>query len=185
MTRALCVFRYLKKKSNKRIIVDSRDPIVVQNGAKGLIDIDLGEKLFEHYPNAKEEIDEKLPDPLLDELAITAYVDSNHAHDKATHRSMIGLIIFIGRTPVFYMAKRQGAIETSTYSAEFITMKTVVEEVISVRYMLRCLGVKVTKPTNILGDNRSVILNSTVPSSLLKKKHIAIAYYKTREATAA
>ena len=64
-------------------------------------------------------------------------------------------------------------------------MKTVVEKVISVRYILRCLGVKVTKPTNILGDNRSVILNSTVPSLLLKKKHIAIAYYKTREATAA
>ena len=64
-------------------------------------------------------------------------------------------------------------------------MKTVVEKVISVRYILRCLGVKVTKPTNILGDNRSVILNSTVPSSLLKKKHIAIVYHKIREATAA
>lgn len=71
------------------------------------------------------------------------------------------------------------------YGAEFMAMKTAVEEVISVRYMLRCLGVKVSKPTNIMGDNRSVILNSTVPSSLLKKKHVAISYHKTREATAA
>ena len=63
-------------------------------------------------------------------------------------------------------------------------MKTAVEEVVSVRYMLRCLSVKVSKPTPVLGDNRSVILNSTIPSSLLKKKHIAIAYHKTREATA-
>ena len=51
--------------------------------------------------------------------------------------------------------------------------------------MLRWLGCPVSKPTNILGDNRSVILNSAVPSSLLKKKHIAIAYHKTREAVAA
>jgi hypothetical protein len=98
---------------------------------------------------------------------------------------MTGLVIFLGCTPVLYMAKRQGAIKTSAYGAEFIAMKTAVEEVISVRYMLQCLGVKVLKPSNILEDNQSVILNSTIASSLLKKKHIAIAYHKTREAAAA
>lgn len=175
----------MKKKFNKRIVVDSREPIVVNNGAEGLLDIDLTEKLAEYYPKAKEEIDDKVPEPLLDELKITAYVDSDHAHDKISRRSMMGLIIFVGRIPVFYMAKRQGAIETSTYGTEFIVMKTAVEEVISMQYMLRCLGVNVIKLLHIMGDNRSVILNSTVPSSLLKKKHIAIAYHKTREAAAA
>ena len=63
----------------------------------------------------------------------------------------------------------------STYSAKFIAMKTAVEDIISVRYILHCLGINVIKPSHIMGDNRSVILNSTVPSSLLKKKHIAIA----------
>ena len=51
--------------------------------------------------------------------------------------------------------------------------------------MLRCLGVPISNPSHILGDNRSVIINCTVHSSLLKKKHIAIAYHLTREATAA
>ena len=185
MDRALYVFGYLKKHFNRRIIVDSRDPIIVQNGAEGHLDVDLSEKLHEQYPEAKELLDEKLPKPLFDELTITTYVDSDHAHDKVTRRSMTGLVIFVGRTPVFYFAKRQGAIETSTYGAEFMAMKTAVEEVMSVRYMLRCLGVNVTKPTHILGDNRSVILNATIPSSLLKKKHIAISYHMTREATAA
>ena len=64
-------------------------------------------------------------------------------------------------------------------------MKTAVEEVMSVRYMSRCLGVKVTRPTPILGDNRSVIMNASIPSSLLKKKHVAISYHMIREATAA
>jgi hypothetical protein len=96
------------------------------------LDIDLTEKLAEHYPDAEEEINDKVPEPLLDELKITACVDSDHAHDKVSRRSINGLIIFVGRTPVFYMAKQQGTIEMSTYGAEFIAMKTAVEEVIYV-----------------------------------------------------
>jgi hypothetical protein len=34
----------------------------------------------------------------------------------------------------------------------------------------------------MLGDNMSVVLNTTVPSSVLKKKHYAIAYHRVREA---
>ena len=37
----------------------------------------------------------------------------------------------------------------------------------------------------ICGDNKCVILNCTMSDSLLKKKHVAIAYHKTREAAAA
>eukprot|EP00957_Ditylum_brightwellii_P065660 4979913-Ditylum_brightwellii.AAC.1 len=66
-----------------------------------------------------------------------------------------------------------------------MAMKTAVEGVIVVYYMLCCLGVKVSKPTHILGDNRSVIINSNVPSSLLKKKHVVISYHMACEATAA
>eukprot|EP00957_Ditylum_brightwellii_P106566 8130435-Ditylum_brightwellii.AAC.1 len=102
-----------------------------------------------------------------------------------TRRSITGLIIFVGKTPVMYQSKRHGAVETSTYGAEFMAMNTVVEEMMVLRYMLHCLGVKVSKPTRILGDNRSVIINSTVPSSLLKKNHVAISYHMAREATTA
>ena len=47
------------------------------------------------------------------------------------------------------------------------------------------LGVPVVGPTTMYGDNMSVILNTTVPSSQLKKKHNAIAYHRVREAIAA
>eukprot|EP00957_Ditylum_brightwellii_P038449 2906319-Ditylum_brightwellii.AAC.1 len=116
-------------------------------------------------------MDDNVPDAIFDELAITAYIDSNHAHDKLTQHSTTGLVIFVGRTPVMYQSKRQGAVETSTYGAEFIVMKTAVE--------------KVSKPTCILGNNRSIIINSTISSSLLKKKHVAISCHMACEATAA
>ena len=46
------------------------------------------------------------------------------------------------------------------------------------------LGVPMDGPALMLGDNMSVILNTTVPSSQLHKKHIAIAYHRVREAIA-
>jgi hypothetical protein len=37
-------------------------------------------------------------------------------------------------------------------------------------------------PALMLGDNMSVFLNTIVPSSVLKKKHNAIAYHRVKEA---
>ena len=183
LERVLRVFGYLKKNKNRRIVIDSRDPIIT--GGKDSLEKDFTEIFREAYPDAAEEIDAKIPVPLIDELEVTTFVDSDHAHDRVTRRSITGILILVGRTPVFFSSKRQGAIETSTYGAEFCAMRTAVEEVQSVRYMLRCLGVKVRHASLICGDNMGVIQNSTIAESLLKKKHVAIAFHKTRESAAA
>jgi hypothetical protein len=47
------------------------------------------------------------------------------------------------------------------------------------------MDVPLDGPTNVFGDNSSVITNATVPSSTLKKKHNAICYHRVREAVAA
>ena len=47
------------------------------------------------------------------------------------------------------------------------------------------LGLKVEGPSLMLGDNMSVLLNTSVPSSMLKKRHHGIAYHRVREAIAA
>ena len=46
------------------------------------------------------------------------------------------------------------------------------------------IGVPIEGPALLLGDNMSVILNTTVPSSVLKKKYLAIGYHRVREAIA-
>ena len=50
---------------------------------------------------------------------------------------------------------------------------------------MRILGVKFKGPAVMIGDNMLVVLNTTVPSSALKKKCNAIAYHRVREAIAA
>ena len=182
LDRALKIFAYLKKRPNRRICVDSRDPTFINFEAE--FSKNYVNTLRDDYPEASEELDVNLPRAMIDELTVTAFVDSDHAHDKLTRRSVTGMIILVGRTPIFFSSKRQGSIETSTYGAEFCAMKTAVEEILSVRYMLRCLGVRVEHASYLFGDNLGVVQNATMKENLLKKKHVAISYHKVREAAA-
>ena len=137
-------------------------------GGEEALGKDFTQELGALYPYAAKELDANLPTPLVEDISITVFVDSDHGHNKVTRRSITGLIAFLGRTPAFYLSKRQAAIETSTYGAEFCAMKTGVEETIAIRYMMRCLGVNVETASLICGDNMGVIQNSTIKSSLLK-----------------
>ena len=85
---------------------------------------------------------------------------------EVNRKSITGLIAFLRQKPAFYLSKRQGAIKTSTYGAEFCAMKTSVEETIAIRYMMRCLGVNVETASLLCGDNMGVIQNNTIKSSL-------------------
>ena len=121
------VFGYFKKYPNKRIVVDSRDPIIT--GGYLIHYYKLVEDFKEEYLETMEEIDEDLPPPLIDELAITVFVDSENAHDKVIHQSITGIIMLVSRTPVSYYNKLQGSVETPTYSSEFMEMDHAVEEI--------------------------------------------------------
>ena len=82
------------KKYKNQTIIDSRDPI--RFGGKNALDLDFT-KMFENVnPDAAEEIDVKFSEPKIDELEITASVDSDHAHDRVTQRCITGLLILIG-----------------------------------------------------------------------------------------
>jgi hypothetical protein len=64
-------------------------------------------------------------------------------------------------------------------------MKTAIELIESLRYKLRMFGVPIDGPTNVYCDNEAVCKNTTIPESVLNKKHHSIAYHRGREAVAA
>jgi hypothetical protein len=76
-------------------------------------------------------------------------------------------------------------VETSTYGSELVASRIATELIIEIRYMLWSLRVALDGPALMLEDNISVVSNITVPSSVLKKKHDAIAYHRVRAAIAA
>ena len=91
----------------------------------------------------------------------------------------------LNNTPIRWVSKRQKTVETSIYGSELVAARIATELIIEIRFMLRSLGVELEGPTLMLGDNMSVVLNTSVPSSVLKKKHNAIAYHRVCEAIAA
>ena len=173
------VFGYLEKFPTGRIVIDSKyyDRSKYNLGAK--------EAWKELYPDAEEDLPNKMPEPKGKEFKITVFVDADHARDKVTRRSVTGILVLLNNTPIKYFCKRQRTVETSTYGAELVAARIAVEAILELRYTLRMLGVPVEKTSVLLGDNKSVLLNTTIPSSTLKKKHLGCAYHRIRESIAA
>jgi hypothetical protein len=105
--------------------------------------------------------------------------------DKLTRRSTTGIVLLINNTPIAWLSRRQKTVETSTYGSELIAARIAVDLLIEMRYKLRMLGVKLEESSMMVGDNMAVIINTTLPSSSLKKKHHACNYHRVREAIAA
>ena len=63
-------------------------------------------------------------------------------------------------------------------------MKHGIETLRGIRYKLRMMGVPVTGPSYVFGDNMSVVTNVSKPESMLRKKSNAICYHAVREAVA-
>ena len=57
--------------------------------------------------------------------------------------------------------------------------------IVALRYKLRLFGVPIAGPANVFCDNNGVVMNTTIPESMLAKKHNAINYHAICEAVAA
>ena len=77
----------MKKYPNRRIVIDSRDPMI--EGDESVLDIDYTQVFKEMYPDTVEEIDEDVPMHLIGEMKITTFVDSDHARDSNNNTTII------------------------------------------------------------------------------------------------
>ena len=56
---------------------------------------------------------------------------------------------------------------------------------VALQYKLQLFVVPIDGPANVFCDNNGVVKNTTIPESMLAKKHYAINYHVVREAVAA
>ena len=115
------------------------------------------------------------------EFVIRAYVDASFADCKLTRKSRTGFIVCLNSAPIYWYSKKQGSCEISTFGSEFVAMRQCCEYVRGLRYKLRMMGFHVNNPAFIYGNNQSVLWNTTIPESSLKKKSCAVAYHFCRE----
>ena len=165
------VFRYLKKNSKAKILIDPNYP---NHANYPTPDFDNWQEFYpdtvEHIPNKNER-----PNTKGSTVRITVFTDADHAHDILIRRSVTGILLMINNTPVKWISKRQKTVEISTYGSELVVAKQAVELILEYRYMFRMMGAKIDQSALLLGDNKSGILNTTMPSFVLKK--IIVQYH--------
>ena len=112
------------------------------------------------------------------------YVDSDHAGDKVSHRSRSGFLIYVNTTLVCWFSKKQSTQETSVFGTEFVTTKQGMDALRGLKYKLRMMGIPISSPLNIFGDNMSVIHHTSKLDSVLRKKNYSVCHHAIHESVA-
>ena len=185
VSQALHIFQYLEKHKNSWLAMDPEKLDIEWNGAPEQSPNMRRNMMIKIYRDAKEDIPANSPEPLGKSVQINAYSDADHAGNKVTRRSQTGILIYVNMAPISWFSKKQNTVESSTFGSEFIALRITIEKVKSLRYKLRMMGLKLDGPANIFVDNESVVNSSMRPESVLKKKHVSIAYHLARESFAA
>ena len=182
------MFAYLKKNHNSEMVFDPSEP-----------DIDMSDFPREYwslsiYGDVKEDMPPTcpftesgpadMPAPRGVGFTMTVYVDCDLGGDCVTRRSRTGFAVFLNGAPIYWMSKKQSSCEVSTYGSELTAMKQAVEYVRGLRYKLRMMGIPCEDPTFVYGDNKSVLANTSMPGSTLKKKMNSLSYHFIREGCA-
>jgi len=178
MARLLRIYGYVKRTMSYGYVVDPHEPRMEN------VQVLAFKDELRVYGDCSEERNAHEMEACDRTLRTTIFVDADHAHDTSTRRSVTGVIVFVGCTPVRWISKRQKTVETSSYGSEFAALRTAVEEAMSIRYMLRGFGIPVNEPTLIFSDNMGVIQSASMAAAVLKKKHTALSFHRVREAVA-
>lgn len=180
LEQVLHIFAYLRKYHNAEMVFD---PSVPQIDELKYQVKDWTSSEFGHI-QGQEELPANMPEPRGTGFVIRAKVDADHASDSVTRRSRTGFLVYINMGLVCWHSKKQTSVESSSFGSEFVAMKQCCEYLRGLRYKLRMMGIPVTGPCYIEGDNQSVLANTTIPDSTLKKKSQSIAYHFVREGVA-
>ena len=173
------IFGYLKKHHNAELVFDPSDPEMDYNQFER-----KDWSTSEFGLTEPETMPPNVPKALGQGFIMRLFVDADHAADTVTRRSRSGFLCYLNSAPITWFSKKQTSVETSSFGSEFVAMKHGTEYVRGLRYKLRMMGIPVEGPTYIYGDNQSVLFNTTIPESTLKRKSQSICYHFVREGSA-
>ena len=174
------IFSYLSSHHNSELVFDPTEPDIDMNKFQ---QHDWTTSEFGHIIG-KEVVPSTCPQSRGLGFTMSAMVDADHAGDTISRRSRTGFLVYINSALVYWHSKKQTSVESSSFGSEFCAMKNLCEYLRGLRYKLRMMGIPIEGPVYISGDNQSVLANTTIPDSTLKKKSQSIAYHFIREGVA-
>ena len=117
-------------------------------------------------------------------LALSAYSDSDWAGCKETRRSTTGFCSLLGPNLISWSAKRQQTVSKSSTEAEYRALTAVAQELTWLSLLLRDLGISQSHPTLVRCDNLSAVYLTANPALHNRSKHFDTDYHYIREQVA-
>jgi len=151
------VYGWLRKHPDLGIAMDGRDPIGLPEYDEGLRKSLIGE-----YDPEPQEVNPYDPEPLGPVYELWGAYDSDWASCEESRRSVSGVIIYLGRTPIFSKSIRQAGLAASSFSAEMAAGRVFVETMLGFRAMLKSMGIRIKDGSRGFGDNLSQVQNVTL-----------------------
>ena len=128
LLQALNIFRYLKGVKRNWLVLDTErfevgwTPMKEEPHPK-----ERALAMKKIYPDAVKEEPLGAPEPLGEPVSLTVFTDADHAGDKLTRRSHTRIILMVNSTIINWYSKKQIVVETSTFGAELIALRTALE----------------------------------------------------------
>ena len=116
-------------------------------------------------------------DALLD---LHAYVDADWATDPDTRKSVSGIVIMLGSTPIYWKSQKQGLVTCSTTEAEYVALCKCLQELKWIKRVIAGMT-EVRTPTTVYEDNMSCIHLATGEKVKSRSKHIDVKYHYVRD----
>jgi hypothetical protein len=135
------------------------------------------------YGDVKDIISSDAPVSRGKEVDLCLFVDSDHAGEQFRRRSRTGFVIYLNMAPIVWFSKLQPTVESSVFGTEFVGMKNGIETCRGLRYKLTMMGVALSGPIHVYGDNLYVVHNTHLSESVLRKKSNSIRYHAVSESS--
>ena len=115
------------------------------------------------------------------ELILEAYVDANWGQNNVDRKSESGYVMRICESAISWKAEKQAIVAQSTTESELISANSGAREVVSLRRIMKDLGVPQLRPTTMHEDNQGCIALMHNDVKNKRTKHIDIKYFWVRE----
>jgi len=114
-------------------------------------------------------------------LVLSSYCDADWAGDPLDRKSITGMVVFFGHSPITWSAKKQLTVARSSTKAEYRALATIAAEVSWIRMILHDLGVFLSLSPMLWCDNVSALVLTSNPIFHAHSKHIEVDYLYIHE----
>ena len=112
---------------------------------------------------------------------LQGFTDSDYGGDKGTRRSTTGVVFLLHGAAVSWQSKLQPTVSLSTTEAEYQAAGAGAREALWLRKLLPELGVFISGPLVIFGDNEAALCLTKNQMTTPRSKHIDIVHHFARE----